>query len=50
MDFEACLQLALQKNLEIKLAGIGEETAKYQYKASYGKLAPTLSEVRSGDR
>ena len=43
MDFEACLQLALQKNLEIKLADIGEETAKYQYKASYGKLAPTIS-------
>lgn len=43
MDFAACLQVALQNNLDIKSAGIGEETAKYQYKASYGKLAPTLS-------
>jgi outer membrane protein TolC len=43
MDFEACRQLALEKNLEIKLADIGQETAKYQYKASYGKLAPTLN-------
>lgn len=42
MGFADCLQLALQNNLELKSAGISEETAKYQYKASYGKLAPTL--------
>ncbi len=42
MSFEDCLNLALKSNLDVKTAEISEQIARYQYRASYGKLLPTI--------
>lgn len=42
MTFQTCLDLALQNNLDLKTAQYEEENAAYQYKASYGKLLPSV--------
>jgi outer membrane protein len=43
MTFQDCLELALQNNLELKSAAYDQENAAYQYKASYGKLLPSVA-------
>jgi outer membrane protein len=43
MTFQNCLDLALQNNLDLKTAQYNEENAAYQYKASYGKLLPSVA-------
>ena len=42
LNFSDCLALAMKQNLEIQSANVNEEVLKYQYKASYGRLAPEL--------
>ena len=42
LNFSDCLALAMAQNLEIQSANVNEEVLKYQYKASYGRLAPEL--------
>jgi outer membrane protein TolC len=42
MSFKDCLDLALKNNLDIKIALNDEQIAKYQYRASYGNLLPSV--------
>ena len=42
LNFSDCLALAMKQNLEIQSVNVNEEVLKYQYKASYGRLAPEL--------
>jgi outer membrane protein TolC len=42
MSYKDCLDLALKNNLDIKTAVNNEQIAKYQYRASYGNLLPTV--------
>jgi outer membrane protein TolC len=42
MSYKDCLDLALKNNLDIKNALNNEQIAKYQYRASYGNLLPTV--------
>ncbi len=43
MTFQDCMNLAMQNNLDLKTAYNKEESASYQYKASYGKLLPAIT-------
>ena len=42
LTFKDCLDRALKNNLSLKSAVNSEQISKYQYKASYGKLLPSL--------
>jgi outer membrane protein len=42
LSFNDCLDLAIKNNLELKSSFISEEIAASQYKASYGKLLPSI--------
>jgi len=43
MTFQACLDAAMANNLDLQTAYNEYENAAYQYKASYGKLLPTVA-------
>lgn len=42
LTFRNCLDLAIKNNLDLKTAENNQQIAKYQYRASYGKLLPSL--------
>ena len=42
LSFSDCLNLAIKNNLALKTAINDQEIASYQYKSSYGKIAPSL--------
>lgn len=42
MSYRDCLDLALKNNLDIQVALNNEQIAKYQYRASYGNLLPSV--------